>query len=219
MVNYQRPATAADSTTGRAELVRTGRMLAWFTIGWNTIEGAVGVVSGVAAGSVALVGFGADSYVEVFAGAVIIWRLAQERHGHAISEAAEKRAVRIIAVTFAVLAVGIAVESIRKLISGEHPDPSAFGIALTVVSLVVMPTLARAKQRVGQELGSRAVSADATQTVLCVWLSAIVLVGLLANAALGWWWADPVAAFGVVFLAAKEAREHWQAEQLDDCCP
>ena len=203
----------------RDKLVRTGRLLAWFTIGWNTIEGAVAVLSGIAAGSVALVGFGVDSYVEVFAGAVIIWRLAQERHGHAISEAAEARAVRIIAATFAILAVGIAVESIRKLATGEQPDPSPVGIALTIVSLIVMPALARAKRRVGERLDSRAVTADATQTMLCVWLSAIVLVGLVANATLGWWWADPVAALGIVYVAGCEAREHWSAERLDECCP
>ncbi len=219
MVNHQNPSTTeATEPTDRAMLVRTGRLLAWFTIVWNTIEGAVGILSGLAAGSVALVGFGVDSYVEVLAGAVIIWRLAQERHGHDVSEAAERRAVLIIAATFAVLAVGIAAESIRKLVTGEHPDPSPVGIALTVVSLIIMPTLARSKRRVGQGLGSRAVTADATQTTLCVWLSAIVLVGLVANAMLGWWWADPVAAFAVVYVAASEAREHWQADQVDDCC-
>ena len=198
--------------------MRRGRMLAWFTIVWNAIEGVAGIAAGIAAGSIALIGFGVDSYVEVFAGSVIIWRLSKERHGEAVSEAAEQRAVRLIALTFLFLAVGVGVESIRRLASGERPDESWFGIGLAVVSLVVMPLLARAKRRVGERLGSRAVTADATETMLCVWLSAILLVGLGANAAFGWWWADPLAALGVVYVAAREGIEHWRAEELDDCC-
>ena len=202
----------------REGLVRRGRMLAWFTIVWNAIEGVAGIAAGIAAGSIALIGFGVDSYVEVFAGSVIIWRLSKERHGEAVSEAAEQRAVRLIALTFLFLAVGVGVESIRRLASGERPDESWFGIGLAVVSLVVMPLLARAKRRVGERLGSRAVTADATETMLCVWLSAILLVGLGANAVFGWWWADPLAALGVVYVAAREGIEHWRAEELDDCC-
>ena len=202
----------------REGLVRRGRMLAWFTIVWNAIEGVAGIAAGIAAGSIALIGFGVDSYVEVFAGSVIIWRLSKERHGEAVSEAAEQRAVRLIALTFLFLAVGVGVESIRRLASGERPDESWFGIGLAVVSLMVMPLLARAKRRVGERLGSRAVTADATETMLCVWLSAILLVGLGANAVFGWWWADPLAALGVVYVAAREGIEHWRAEELDDCC-
>lgn len=195
--------------------VRRGRLLAWFTIAWNSVEGIVGIASGLAAGSIALVGFGVDSYVEVLSGAVVLWRLSKERHGEALSEAAERRALRIIATTFFVLAAGVAAESVRKLITGEHPSASAVGIALTVVSLVVMPLLARAKRKVGRELGSHALQADATETVLCVWLSAIVLAGLLLNAAFGWWWADPVAALGIVSVAAREGREAWKGGA---CC-
>ena len=202
----------------REGLVRRGRMLAWFTIVWNAIEGVAGIAAGIAAGSIALIGFGVDSYVEVFAGSVIIWRLSKEQHGEVVSEAAEQRAVRLIALTFLFLAVGVGVESIRRLASGERPDESWFGIGLAVVSLVIMPLLARAKRRVGERLGSRAVTADATETMLCVWLSAILLVGLGANAAFGWWWADPLAALGVVYVAAREGIEHWRAEELDDCC-
>ncbi len=202
----------------REGLVRRGRMLAWFTIVWNTIEGVASIAAGIAAGSIALIGFGVDSYVEVFAGSVIIWRLSKEQHGDAVSEVAEQRAVRLIALTFLFLAVGVGVESIRRLVSGERPDESWFGIGLAVVSLVIMPLLARAKKRVGERLGSRAVTADATETMLCVWLSAILLVGLGANAAFGWWWADPLAALGVVYVAAREGIEHWRAEELDDCC-
>jgi divalent metal cation (Fe/Co/Zn/Cd) transporter len=203
---------------GRAALVARGRRLAWFTIGWNALEGLVAIASGLVAGSIALIGFGADSYVEVFAGAVVLWRLAAERRGREISEAAERRAVRLIAITFFVLAVGVAVESIRTLLVGEHPDESRVGIALAAVSLVVMPLLARAKRRVGRQLGSQALQADATETALCVWLSAILLAGLGLNALVGWWWADPVAALGVVYVAAREGVENWRVEHLDDCC-
>lgn len=206
------------NTLARPVLVRRGQRLAWLTIGWNTVEGLVAIGSGAVAGSVALIGFGVDSFVEVFAGAVIIWRLSTERRGAHVSEFAERRAVRLIATTFLLLAVGIAFESIRKLVNGEHPDVSVLGIAVTSVSLVVMPVLARAKRQVGRAMGSRAVQADATETILCVWLSGIVLTGLLLNAVFGWWWADPVAALAIVCIAGREGIEHWRADQLDDCC-
>ncbi len=203
---------------GRSALLRRGTLLAWFTIGWNAIEGLVGITAGIAAGSVALVGFGVDSYVEVFAGSVIVWRLARDRQGQELSERAERRAVRLIAITFLVLAVGVGVESIRKLAVGVEPDESFVGIGLAVVSLIVMPVLARAKRRVGVQLESRAVQADATETALCVWLSAILLAGLVANAALGWWWADPLAGLGVVYVAGREGIEHLRRDALDECC-
>jgi len=206
---------SSPTASQRQARVRRARLLAWFTVAWNSVEGVVGIASGIAAGSIALVGFGVDSYVEVLSGAVVLWRLAKERHGRELSEAAEHRALRIIAGTFFALAAGVAVESVRKLATGEHPSASSAGIALTVVSLVVMPMLARAKRKVGRQLGSHALQADATETVLCVWLSAIVLVGLLLNAAFGWWWADPVAALGIVYVAAKEGREAWNG---DACC-
>lgn len=202
----------------RPALVRRGRLLAWLTVGWNAVEGLVGIAAGLAAGSIALIGFGADSYVEVFAGCVVLWRLSRERHGREVSHAAERRAVRLIAASFLVLAVGVGVESLRALLAADVPDESTVGIALAVVSLVVMPALARAKRRVGLTMGSRTLLADATETALCVWLSAILLAGLVANALLGWWWADPVAGFGVVYVALREGVEHWRAEELDACC-
>lgn len=202
----------------RGALVRRGRWLAWFTIAWNTIEGVAGIAAGVVAGSIALVGFGVDSYVEVFAGSVILWRLAKERHGQALSDAAERRAVRLIAVTFLLLAAGVGTESVRKLVIGAEPDESLFGIGLALVSLIVMPLLARAKRHVGEQLDSRAVTADATETVLCVWLSAILLAGLGLNALFGWWWADPLAGLGIVYVAGREGIEHWRSDELDDCC-
>lgn len=205
-------------TLDRPGLIRLGRRLAWFTIAWNAIEGVAGIVAGVAAGSIALIGFGIDSYVEVFAGSVILWRLAKERHGDEVSEAAERRAVRLIAVTFLLLAAGVGVESLRKLFTGAEPDESLFGIGLAVVSLLVMPLLARAKRRVGERLESRAMTADATETTLCVWLSGILLVGLGLNALFGWWWADPLAGLAIVYVAGREGIEHWRADELDDCC-
>jgi divalent metal cation (Fe/Co/Zn/Cd) transporter len=207
------------TVANRAALVRRGMWLAWFTIAWNAIEGIAGIAAGVAAGSIALVGFGVDSYVEVFAGSVILWRLAKERHGQELSDAAERRAVRLIATTFLVLAVGVGAESVRKLIAGAEPDESLFGIGLAVVSLIVMPLLARAKRRVGEQLGSRAVTADATETTLCVYLSAILLAGLGLNALFGWWWADPLAGLGIVYIAGREGIEHWRTDELGDCCP
>lgn len=202
----------------RDRLVRRGRALAWVTVGWNSIEGVAAIASGIAASSIALVGFGVDSYVEVFAGSVILWRLAQERQGAHISARAERRAVQLIAATFLLLAVGVGTESVRRLLVGTAPDESLLGIGIAVASLVVMPLLARAKRRVGVELGSRAVQADATETVLCVWLSATLLVGLAANALFGWWWADPLAALGVVYIAAREGVGLWRRDQVDDCC-
>lgn len=202
----------------RSALVRRGVFLAWFTIAWNAVEGVAGIVAGVAAGSIALVGFGVDSYVEVFAGSVVLWRLSKDRHGEELSQRAERRAVRLIAVTFLALAAGVGIESIRKLVVGARPDESLFGIGLAVVSLVVMPLLARAKRRVGQQLGSRALTADATETALCVWLSAILLVGLVLNALFGWWWADPLAGLGIVYVATREGVDHLRSDELGDCC-
>jgi divalent metal cation (Fe/Co/Zn/Cd) transporter len=207
--------TNTPAVSAQERPIRQARLLAWFTIIWNTIEGLVGIGSGIAAGSIALIGFGVDSYVEVLSGAVVLWRVSKERHGQELSEAAEHRALRIIATTFFALAVGVTIESVRKLATGEHPSASAVGVALTVVSLIVMPLLARAKRKVGRQLGSRALQADATETVLCVWLSAIVLSGLVLNAAFGWWWADPLAALGIVYVAATEGREAWKG---DTCC-
>ncbi|MDP9405261.1 MAG: cation transporter [Actinomycetota bacterium] len=206
------------TTVERAGLVGRGRALAWATIGWNAVEGVVGIVAGLVAGSVALVGFGVDSYVEVLAGGVIVWRLSRERHGAAVSAVAERRAVRIIAATFLLLAAGVGFESLRRLLLAERPSESLVGIVLAAVSLVVMPLLARAKRRVAAGLDSRALAADATETDLCAYLSAILLAGLVLNATLGWWWADPVAGLGIVWFAGREGVELLSAGRVDDCC-
>lgn len=206
------------TSLSRPALVRRGRLLAWFTIVWNALEGLIGIGAGIAAGSIALIGFGVDSYVEVFAGAVILWRLSKERLGREPSEAAERRATRLIAVTFFILAAGVGVESIRQLLTGSQTEPSVIGLVLAAVSLIVMPLLARAKRDVGRRLDSQAIKADATETSLCVWLSAILLAGLGLNALFGWWWADPLAGLAIVFVAVREGAENWRAEELDDCC-
>ena len=195
-------------------LVERGQRLAWLTIGWNTVEGIVAIASGIAAGSIALIGFGVDSYVEVFAGAVIVWRLSKEARGRHFSEQAERRAVKLIAATFIVLAAGVGIESVRKLVSGERAHESIAGIALTIVSLIVMPILARAKRRVGRKLGDRAVRSGRDRNDCRLWLSAIVLTGLVLNSLFGWWWADPLAGFGIISpVAGHEAHPRTLGKQ------
>ena len=192
--------------------------LAWFTVGWNVAEGIIAIAAALVAGSRALLGFGLDSGVESLSASVVLWRLYAERRDPARAEAVEQRALRFIGVTFFVLAAFIAFDSIRSLIAKEEPDASIVGIALTAVSIVVMQWLARAKRRVGVSMGSKAVEADSAQTSACVYLSIVVLVGLLLNATFGWWWADPLAALGVVVFLIREGREALSAEHADDCC-
>lgn len=201
----------------RAEAVSRARRLNVVTVGWNSLEGAVALAAGVAAGSVSLVGFGVDSVIEVSAALVLTWRLRQERHGGCTQEA-DGRATKAIAVSFAALAVYVAVEAARDLLSGTAPEASVPGVVLAALSLLVMPFLARAKARLAPVLGSTAAAADAAQTNLCALLSAVVLVGLAANWVTGWWWADPVAGLGIAVLAGFEARRTWRAETLDDTC-
>ena len=189
----------------RAAAVRRGRLLNRLTIGWNAVEGIVAVVAGVAAGSVSLVGFGLDSGIEVSAAVILAWRLAQERR-QGCTQAADRRATRAIAVSFFALAAYVGVESIRDLLGRAEPQASLPGIILAGLSLVVMPLLARAKRKVAPVLGSRAAVSEANQTSLCALLSGVLLVGLAANAALGWWWADPAAGLVIGLLAEREAR-------------
>ena len=169
------------------------------------------------AGSVSLVAFGLDSVVEVSASVILAWRLAQERHGGCTQDA-DRRATRAIAVSFIVLAVYVSVHALRDLASVQRPDTSTVGIVLAALSLVVMPVLARAKARLAPVLGSRAQQSEANQTRLCAMLSAVLLAGLAANALLGWWWADPLAALGIAALALVEARRTWYADSLEDTC-
>ena len=204
--------------TQRDRDLSTALRLGYFTVAWNLFEGTVAVFAAALAGSQALLGFGFDSGVESLSAAVLIWRLHVERKDAQRAEAVEQRALRVIGITFFVLAVVIALDALHSLVEQQKPSSSALGIVITIASLVVMPILATKKRSVGQALGSRAVGADATQSWACVYLSVVVLVGLVANAAFGWWWADPVAALGVAALLVREGREAVRAEHLDDCC-
>ena len=208
------PAAAAPGLE-RARLVRRARLLAWLGLGWHAVEAAVAIGAGIAASSVALVGFGADSLVEGVAGIVVLWRFAAAR---AASEDAERRAQRLIGASFFAIAVYVAVESVRALTGGHEPEASWVGIALSAVTLVTMPPLALAKTRLGARLGSAATAGEGRQNMLCAYLSAALLVGLVANAALSWWWADPVAALLIAAVALREGRKAWRGEQCGCCC-
>lgn len=190
---------------------RRARLLAWISLGWMTVEGAVGIAAGVAAGSIALVGFGLDSAIEGFASIIVIWRFSGSR---TLSETAERRAQKLVALSFLLLAPYVAVVATRDLVTGSHPDTSWIGIALAVVSLVAMPLLGRAKHRLGLRLDSTATAAEGTQNMLCAYLAGAVLMGLLGNALFGAWWLDPAAAFVIAGVALDEGRETWRG---DDC--
>ena len=200
----------------RASLLRRGRRLEIFTIAWNSVEGLIGVTLGVAAGSIALVGFGIDSFIETSSGAILLWRL-QSGRSKAEEERIEARALKLVGVSLLALAAYVGWESIAALVGRDAPDASIPGIVLAALSLVVMPVLARAKRRVGVALGSRALQADAFQTTACMYLSAILLGGLALNAVWGLWWADPLAALAMVPLIGREGIEAMRGEHCDDC--
>jgi len=185
-----------------------------FSLTWNFLETFVGMVAGIAAGSVALIGFALDSVVETSSAGVLIWRLRNEGSAKWDVESIERRAVRLVAVAFWALALYVGVQAIIDLVGRNKPDESAVGIGLAVVSLVVMPLLAARKRSAARALDSRAMHADSSQTSLCTLISAFLLVGLGGNALLGWWWADPVAALGIAALAAKEGHELWTTEDF-----
>ena len=203
--------------TARPRAVRRAVILNRVTLGYNAAEAVIALTAGVLAGSISLVGFGLDSVVEVSASLVLMWRLAAERRDGCTQET-DARATKAVALSFAALAGYVGIEAFRQLLSGDAPDGSPVGITLTALSLAVMPFLARAKRRVAPALGSRAQVAEANQTALCALMSAVVLVGLAANAMRGWWWADPIAGLGIAVLAAAEARRTWRAESLEDTC-
>jgi divalent metal cation (Fe/Co/Zn/Cd) transporter len=197
----------------RAQLNRRSLHLAYVTAGYNLAEGVVAVAAGAAASSTALIGFGLDSFIEVSSALVVIWQFRSR-----LPESRERLALRLIAVSFFALAAWIAVDAVRSLLGTGDAAPSPVGIGIAAVSVVVMPLLAYAKRRTGRELGSATVVADSTQTVLCTYLSAILLVGLVLNAWLGWSWADPVAGLVIAAVAAREGVQAWRGEQCDDCC-
>jgi divalent metal cation (Fe/Co/Zn/Cd) transporter len=198
----------------RQAVARRGKRLEYFTIAWNSLEGLVAVVAGALAGSISLVGFGIDSFIEVTSGSVLLWRMSVDADVRR-RERNEKLSLKIVGACFLGLAVYVSYESISDIVSRKAPEHSIAGIVLACVSLVVMPLLSRAKKKVGNELASAAMHADAKQTDFCVYLSAILLLGLVLNAALGWWWADPVAALIMVPLIAKEGLEALKGES---CC-
>lgn len=198
----------------RATLLKRGRYLEYFTIGYNSLEGLIAVGAGLIAGSIALVGFGFDSLIEVTSGSILLWRLHADVD-EARRERIEAISLRLVGVLFVVLAIYVTYDSARSLLRREAPEESIVGIVLAAVSLVVMPLLVRAKRRVARGINSGALMADSKQTELCTYLSAILLGGLLLNALLGWWWADPVAALVMVPIIAKEGIEALRGET---CC-
>ena len=198
-----------DAAT-RTRLGRRAKRLAALSVGYNVIEAIIAITAGVVAGSVALVGFGLDSVVEVSSGLIILWQFS-----HRIPESRERQALRLLASSFFALAAYVGFESARALVFGADPDTSKVGIALAMVSLVVMPFISYAQRRTGKALGSNAVYADGTQTLLCTYLSAVLLVGLLLNATLGWSWADPIAGLIIAAVAVREGVEAWKGE---GCC-
>lgn len=199
----------------RARLQQRARLLAWGGIAWHFIEFGIALGAGIAASSIALIGFGADSLIEALAGFVVIW-LFTGRRLH--STTAERRSQQMIAAGFFILAVYVTAESIRTLVGGSHPETSWVGVGLAAFTAVTMPLLAAAKRRVGNKLHSAATVKEASQTSLCAYLSIALLVGLLANALAGWWWADPLAALVIAAIAVKEGRESWRGEGCCDFC-
>lgn len=200
----------------RGTAARRAVRLEWTTIGYNISEGVIAVTAGLIAGSVALLGFGFDSWIEVAAASVVLHRLLAEIRGGEVDEAKERRALRFVAVTFFVLAAYVTFEGIRDLVVGETPNTSIVGIALTGLSIIVMPSLAHAKTKAGRAMNSRLVLADAAETRLCAWLSVSTFAGLLAFALAGWTWIDPVAVLGIAAFAIKEGREAWEGELVCD---
>jgi divalent metal cation (Fe/Co/Zn/Cd) transporter len=196
----------------RAENVKRGRRLEYLTIGWNSLEAIIAVGAGVVAGSIALVGFGIDSVIEVSSGAILLWRLVSGEHR-------EQLALRLVGISFLALAAYVAFDAIKSLWFREPPEASYVGIALAALSVVVMPILARAKRKVATNLNSRAMQADSRQTDICAYLSVILLIGLGLNALFGWWWADPAAALIMIPIIAKEGVEALRGETCcDDGC-
>lgn len=194
----------------RVRLGRRARLLAGASVAYNVIEAVVAVSSGLIAGSVALVGFGLDSVVEVSSGLIILWQFR-----HPLPESRERQALRMLAFSFFALAAYVGFESVRALLTASHAEASPVGIGIAVASLIVMPFLSWAQRRTGKALGSNAVVADSTQTLLCTYLSAVLLVGLLLNATLGWSWADPIAGLVIAAVAIREGLEAWRGK---GCC-
>jgi divalent metal cation (Fe/Co/Zn/Cd) transporter len=207
------PARARISRdAGWLRAARLARWLAWASLAWMTVEGAVGLTAGFSVGSIALVGWALSSVVEGMASVIVIWRFTGSR---TLSATAEGRAQKAVAVSFWLLAPYVAVESVRDLLIRHHPESTLLGIGLTISSLLLMPALGIAKQRLGARLNSNATAGEGSQNLLCAYLAAAVMAGLLANSLWGWWWLDPVAGLAVAGVAVKEGMEIWRG---DSCC-
>jgi len=206
--------TTSSLGSNRGDRVRQGLRLEYLTVAWNCAEAVVALISGLIAGSIALVGFGLDSVIEVASGGILLWRLHADRD-EVRREAVEKRALKLVGFSFLALAAYVAFDSAKTLWLREAPERSLVGIGLAAVSLVVMPLLARAKRRVAADISSRALHADSRQTDLCAYLSAVLLGGLALNALLGWWWADPVAGLVMTPIIANEGREALRGESCE----
>ena len=206
------PAEAGLPRSEYEQLARRVKLLSWLSLGWMTIEGAVAITAGILAGSIGLIGFGIDSAIEGLASVIIIWRFTGAR---VFSQAAETRAQKLVAIQFFLLAPYVGVESIRALVGGEHPDVSYIGIGLSIGSIVFMPMLGIAKQRLADQLGSAATKGEGRQNMLCAYLAGALLVGLLGNALLGAWWLDPAVGLLIAGVAVREGFESWHGE---GCC-
>jgi divalent metal cation (Fe/Co/Zn/Cd) transporter len=199
-------------------LVRRGLLLSDATLVYNCLEGIIAILAGLAAGSIALVGFGADSLIEVTASITAIWRLRSDSDTSR-RERSERISLRIVGILFLALAAYVAADALQSIITRQAPDASPVGLVLAIASLIVMPLLANAKRKVAVAMGSGALAAESRQTMLCTYLSAILLGGLILNAALGWWWADPVAALVMVPIIAREGIDAVRGRACDECCP
>jgi divalent metal cation (Fe/Co/Zn/Cd) transporter len=208
----------APDTIVRSHQIQRGIHLEYLTIAWNVFEGLVAVASGAVAGSIALIAFGIDSFIETSSGGVLLWRLRAERSGQDAQQV-ERRALKMVGISFMLLAAYIAFESIKTLVQRETPERSIVGIAIAILSLIVMPWLARQKRKAAGSLKSSALKADSRQTSLCAYLSAITLGGLLLNALLGWWWADPIAGLAMIPIVLREGSEAFRGEACSDCSP
>ncbi|MFL5825714.1 MAG: cation transporter [Thermoleophilaceae bacterium] len=205
--------------------MRRAKLLAWLSVGWHGIEAAIAIGAGLAASSIALIGFGADSLIESVAGVVVLWLFSGARRG---SAAAERRAQQLIALSFFLLAGYVAIEAVRTLVNTDHPETSWVGIGLAAFTAATMPPLALAKARVGDALGSSATKSEGRQNMLCAYLSVALLIGLGGNALLGWWWLDPATALVIAAVAVNEGVGSWRGESCcaaplegacqDDCC-
>lgn len=197
----------------KRKLYKKGLWLEYFTVGYNVLEGLISIGSGIIAGSIALVGFGLDSFIESLSGGILIWRLKNHSDDKEKENKLEQRAVKFVAYSFFILAVYVTYEATKKLYFREMPEGSPVGIAIATLSIIIMPILAKQKRQTGEQINSRALIADSRETLACTFLSVTLLVGLLLNYFFGWWWADPVASLVIVGFLVKEGREFLKDEK------